>query len=101
MHKVVCLVGVWVVSVVAAGTAHGQVSPLGPKVANYVTATMEGAYAWFEQGFNPGLPLYGLPPAGYTLADSSSGGTRGPLGTFLMQSYTGNNALLLNSGHTS
>src|SRR5215210_2985674 len=64
--------------------------------SNAVTASMDGGVAktgntWYEQGKNAAAPTTGLPhpPVLFSAADPNVG--------FLLQSYTTNNALLLDS----
>jgi predicted outer membrane repeat protein len=96
----ICAVALLVLAVAGPARAQSR-SILGANVAIYVTATMDGYYAWYEQGFNPDAPTSGLPHPGITAAVTGSTGTQGPSGTFLMQDYTQNNALLLNGQHAS
>jgi hypothetical protein len=68
-------------------------SVLGANVQNYVTGTMEGNYAWYEQGFDPDAPASGLPPAGIIQSQSN------PNWSFRLQPYNQNNVMLLGANN--
>jgi autotransporter-associated beta strand protein len=83
--------------IIPVGSGAGHTNALAD-----VTASMDGgtgnpsANTWYEVGYNPGATTTGLPASGSTFTSQSD-----PSHSFQMQSYAGNNTVLLNNSITS
>lgn len=66
-----------------------------------VTASMDGGInktgdTWYERGLNTAAPTTGLPPAGIVMLAQDD-----PATAFVLQPYTGNNAVMLDAQHST